>query len=196
MFTITERQYELIMRQSQENYPYETGGILCGDANGVIKGVLPLYNLADGDQKKQFGITYDDILRGHEFAKKHGLIFYGIYHTHPNGIAYPSDEDLSHNQRYLFIISLLDRYNPEFAAYSILPGRHVTKEEIKVINNNGVTVIDIHTGHAKLSENVTKEEMDKLSMMIDAIIENEVKYPKFSPKNDFEARSSSFNTEA
>jgi proteasome lid subunit RPN8/RPN11 len=196
MFTITERQYDLIMNQAQENFPYETGGILCGTKDNVITGVLPLYNLADGDQTKQFGITSDDILRGHEFAKKHGLIFFGIYHTHPRGIAYPSDEDLSHNQRCLFIISLRDRYNPEFAAYSISPGRQVVREDIQIINNTGVTIIDIHTGNPKLSENVTAETMEKLHDMIDNIIEYKQKYPKLSPKNKFEAHRSNFNTEA
>ncbi len=196
MFTITQHQYDLIMQQSQENFPYETGGILCGSEDGVIKGVMPLYNLADGDQKRQFGITNEDILRGHEFAKKHGLVYFGVYHTHPRGIAYPSDEDLSHNQRYLFIISLRDRYNPEFAAYTTLPGKRVIPEEINVINNNGITVLDITTGKPKLSQNATQEEMDKLNKLIHAILEEQIKYPKFQPKNKFESYRSSFNTEA
>ncbi len=196
MFVITQHQYDIIMEQAQKNYPYETGGILCGDETGIIKGVMPLYNYADGDQKKQFGITPEDIYRGHDFAKKHGLIYYGVYHTHPQGIAYPSEADLAHNQRYLFIISLRDRYNPEFAAYTISPTKNVSREEIQVINNKGVTVIDIHTGQAKFKDNAAQAEIDKLNSMIENIIEEKQKYQKFSPKNKFEAITSSFNTEA
>jgi proteasome lid subunit RPN8/RPN11 len=196
MFVITQHQYDLIMKQAQENFPYETGGALCGTEDGVIKGVMPIYNQSLGDQKKEFGITAEDIQRSHDFAKKHNLKFFGIYHTHPNGIAYPSEGDLSHNQRYLFIISLHDRYNPEFAAYSIKPGRKVTREEIQVVNNNGVMVIDITTGAPKLSDNVTAAEMGKLALLIDNIIEERATYPKFAPKNKFEAQRSSFNTEA
>ncbi|GBR72928.1 Mov34/MPN/PAD-1 family protein [Candidatus Termititenax aidoneus] len=196
MFIITQHQYDLIMRQAQENYPYETGGVLCGSSDGVIKGVLPLYNQAGGDQHKEFGMSADDILRGHEFAKKHGLIFFGVYHTHPNGIAYPSDQDISNNQRFLFIISLRDRYNPEFAAYSVLPGRAVIREDIQVVNDNGITVIDIHTGKPKLSESVSTLEMGKLHTLIDAIVDERAKYPRLSPKNKFEASRFSFNTEA
>lgn len=196
MFIITQHQYDLIMQQAQENFPYETGGSLCGTEDGVIKGVMPIYNQSGGDQKKEFGITAEDIQRSHDFAKKHGLKFFGIYHTHPHGIAYPSDQDLSHNQRYLFIISLRDRYNPEFAAYTIQPGRIVIPEEIQVINNTGVMVLDITTGKAKLSENTTAAEMGKLATMIDDILEERAKYPKYSPKNQFEATRSSFNTEA
>lgn len=196
MFTITQRQYEIIMRQAQENFPYETGGILCGSPDGIIKGVMPLYNLADGDQRKEFGITAEDIRRGYDFAAKHDLVFFGIYHTHPHGAPYPSDNDLQHNQRYLFIVSLRDRYNPELAAFSVSPTRIPTQEEINVINNNGVTVIDIVTGKPKLGDNVTAEEMGKLNIMIENIIEEKQKYPKFHPKNKFEAYRSSFNTEA
>jgi len=196
MFIITQHQYDIIMRQAQENYPYETGGILCGSSDGVIKGVMPLYNQAGGDQHKEFGLTGDDILRGHEFAKKHGLILFGVYHTHPKGIAYPSDADLNHNQRFLFIISLSDRYNPEFAAYSVLPGKKVIREEIQVINNSGLSVLDIQTGKPKLSDNTTAQEMEKLHELIDNIIEERANYPKLSPKNKFEAARSSFNTEA
>lgn len=196
MFIITQHQYDLIMQQAQENYPYETGGALCGSDDGVIKGVMPIFNQALGDQKKEFGITPEDIQRSHDFAKKHALRFFGIYHTHPNGIAYPSDADLSHNQRHLFIISLQDRYNPELAAYSIQPGRRVTREEIQVVNNTGVTVLDIATGKPKLSENATAAEMSKLATLIDDILEQRAKYPRFAPKNQFEAKRSSFNTEA
>ncbi|MDR1998299.1 MAG: Mov34/MPN/PAD-1 family protein [Candidatus Margulisbacteria bacterium] len=196
MFIITQHQYDLIMRQAQENYPYETGGILCGSSDGVIKGVMPLYNQAEGDQHKEFGMTADDTLRGHEFAKKYGLIFFGVYHTHPRGIAYPSDADLNHNQRFLFIISLCDRYNPEFAAYSVLPGKQVLREEIQIIDDKGVTVVDIQTGKPRLSDNVSSAAMHKLHELIDAIIDERARYPRLSPKNRFEAARSSFNTEA
>ncbi|MDR2431450.1 MAG: M67 family metallopeptidase [Candidatus Margulisbacteria bacterium] len=196
MFVITQHQYDLIMRQAQENYPYETGGILCGSADGIIKGVMPLYNQAGGDQHKEFGMTSDDVIRGYDFAQKHGLVYFGVYHTHPNGIAYPSDTDLSHNQKYLFIISLRDRYNPEFAAYSVEPGKKVIREEIQVINNSGVTVLDIMTGSPRLSDSATTQEMDKLHALIDDIIEERAAYPRLSPKNKYEAAKSSFNTEA
>ena len=56
MFTISQRQYDIVIKQALDNYPYETGGAFVGDEN-VIKGVMPIYNQADGDQKKQFGFT-------------------------------------------------------------------------------------------------------------------------------------------
>ena len=190
MFVITQRQYELVMKQLQESYPYEAGGILAGVDN-EIRGVMPIINQSTKDAKKQFAVTSADVERGHLFAKKHKLQFLGFYHSHPKGSAYPSDQDLDNNQKFLFIISLQDRYNPEFMAY-VVENRVPIPVPIQVIDNRGVTVIDIETGKPKLSDNVLKEDMVKLASMIDDIIDQKAKYPKMSPSNRFD--SSSFNT--
>jgi len=190
MFVITQRQYEIIMTHLQENYPFEAGGILAGMGNN-IKGVMPIVNQSTGDARKLFGVTSDDLARGHQFAKKHSLQFMGFYHSHPQGDAYPSDQDLNNNQKYLFIISLRDRYNPEFMAYEII-NKTPIPIPIQIVDNRGVTVVDIETGKPKLSDNVVQEEMDKLSRLIDDIIDQKVKYPKMKPSNKYD--SASFNT--
>jgi proteasome lid subunit RPN8/RPN11 len=194
MFIITERQYNIIMEQSQTAYPEETGGFL-GGKNNEILGVLPVFNKNfEGDRKKEYGLTTEDIYRAHDFFKKHGLEYLGVYHTHPQGIAYPSDQDLKNFQKHLFIISLKDRYNPEFRAYTVAPGRKVIPEPIKVIDDRHTTVIDIDTGKPKLSDNVMAEEMIKLHSMIDDLIDRKAHYPKLTPSNEWEP--SSFNTVA
>lgn len=190
MFVITQRQYEIIMTHLQENYPYEAGGILAGQENKIL-GVMPIVNQSTGDAKKQFGVTSDDLLRGHMFAKKHKMQFLGFYHSHPQGEAYPSDQDVSNNQKYLFIVSLKDRYNPEFMAYEVI-NKVPIPIPIQVIDNRGVTVIDIQTGKPKLSDNVVQSEMEKLAQMIDDIIEQKAKYPKMKSSNKYD--STSFNT--
>lgn len=193
MFVITEHQYNIIMEQAQTSFPEETGGFLGGKA-GEILGVLPVINKsAEGAAKKEFGITGEDIQRAHDFFKKHGLAYLGVYHTHPKGIAYPSDQDLKNFQKHLFIISLKDRYNPEFRAYTV-ENRQVIPEDIKIIDNRHTTVIDITTGKPKLSQNVLEDEMILLHNMIDNIIDKKNKYTKLAPSSKWEA--SSFSTMA
>ncbi len=193
MFIITERQYKIIMEQVQTSYPEETGGFLGGRA-GEILGVLPVPNQNwDGDRKKEYGMTGEDIQRAHDFFKKHGLAYLGVYHSHPQGIAYPSQQDLNNMQKHLFIVSLKDRYNPELRAFTI-ENRQVIPEDIKVIDDRHVTVIDVVTGKPKLSENLVESEMVKLQQMIEDIIERKRRYPKLAPSNRWE--SSSFNTVA
>lgn len=180
MFIITERQYNIIMKQSQAAYPQETGGIL-GGRESTILGVLPIANKVLQDRTEVFGITAEDIERAYHFLVKHSLEFLGVYHTHPKGVPYPSEQDLAHRQKYLFIIGLRDRYNPELYAWKVENGK-VYAEDIKIISDIGVTVIDIRTGKAKLSENVKKEELDRLAQSIDGLIAGkEPRYPKMKP---------------
>jgi len=195
MFVISERHVDMVIKQAFDNYPYETGGAFIGEGT-TIKGVLPLFNLADGDQKKQFGITSDDLIRAHDFAKKHGLSFLGFYHTHPKGVAYPSDADLSHNQKHLFIISLRNQGAPDFRAFTISSGRHIVEDEIIVMSNDNIQVVDIQTGKVAAKINKFLAEQEKLNKLVSDIVEENINYPKNEPRDNFEAQDSSFNTEA
>ncbi|MFA6548597.1 MAG: hypothetical protein WCT39_01520, partial [Candidatus Margulisiibacteriota bacterium] len=78
-------------------------------------------------------------------------------------------QDLSHNQKHLFIVGLQDRYNPELYAWRVEGGR-VYAEGIKIVSDIGVTVVDIATGKPQLSQNVPRQEMDRLAQMIDGLI--------------------------
>ncbi|MGB9613577.1 MAG: Mov34/MPN/PAD-1 family protein [Candidatus Margulisiibacteriota bacterium] len=180
MFKITERQYNIIMQQAQACYPQETGGIL-GGREDTILGVLPIPNKVLQNRTEAFGITAEDIERAYQFLVKHNLEYLGVYHSHPRGIPYPSEQDLAHHQKYLFIIGLRDRYNPELYAWRIENGK-VYPEDIKIMSDIGVTVIDIRTGKPKLSENVSRQEMDRLANMIDEMIAGRRPiYPKLDP---------------
>ncbi len=180
MFIITERQYNIIMKQAQACYPQESGGFLGGKENTIL-GVLPIPNKYLYDRTEVFGIGSDDVDLAYKFLNKHKLEYLGVYHSHPKGIPYPSEQDLAHHQKYLFIIGLQDRYNPELYAWRV-EGNKVYPEDIKIISDIGVTVIDIRTGKPKLSENAPPAEMDRLAHMIDDLIAGkEPQYPKMKP---------------
>lgn len=168
MFIITERQYNIIMQQAQACYPQETGGVLGGRDNTIL-GVLPIPNKHLYNRTEMFALSHDDIETAHNFLAKHQLEYLGIYHTHPQGTPYPSEQDLSHQQKYLFIIGLQNRYNPELYAWKVEGGR-VWAENIKIMSDLGITVIDIRTGKPRLSENAPRQELDRLAEMIDAMI--------------------------
>lgn len=191
MFKITQRQYEIIMRQAQGCYPQETGGVLGGQEDAIL-GVLPIFNKDISKPYVSYGITGEDMARAYAFLRKHNLEYFGIYHSHPKGIAFPSRQDLMHHQRYLFIIGLKDRYNPELQAYRI-EKEEITPEPIRIVDDRGFKVVDIHTGKPKLSEYVSDEEMEKLAKSIDDHIHGrEIIYPKMQPVWD----ASTFSTMA
>src|SRR3989338_161807 len=180
MFIIKERQYNIIMQQAQACYPQETGGILGGRENTIL-GVLPIPNKFLYNRTETFAISDDDIETAYHFLVKHNLEYLGVYHTHPQGTAYPSAQDLSHHQKYLFIIGLKDRYNPELYVWRVENGK-VYSENIRITSDIGITVIDIKTGKPKLSENITRQELDRLADMIDEMIAGKKPvYPKTGP---------------
>ncbi len=190
MFTITQRQYDLIMKQAQACYPQESGGML-GGKEDVILGVLPVFNQFLYDKTKTFGMTADDLDRGYRFFEKNKMKFYGIYHSHPKGIPYPSEQDLSHNQKYLFIIGLADRFNPELVAWEMIKGEPV-RIPIQVVDEEHVRQMVLTPDKPKLSDAAPKDQIKTLRRMIIEILEGKVDYPKDPPKWD----SSSFSTTA
>jgi len=190
MFIITERQYGIIMKQAQACYPQETGGILGGRDNTIL-GVLPIPNKHLYDRTETFALSDADIDTAYQFLIKHKLEYLGVYHTHPKGTPYPSTQDLSHHQKYLFIIGLQNRYNPELYAWKVENGK-LYSENIKVMSDYGTLVVDIKTGKPKLSEHIKPQEMDRLAGMIDDMIKG--KEPAYPIINSSGWDASSFST--
>ena len=141
VFTITRRHYDIVLKQAQTNYPEECGGFLGGTGLNITA-VFPVFNQHLFNKTDTFGVTSEDITRAHEFFKKHNLDYLGIYHTHPKAPATPSEQDLSHIQRYMFIISLEQFHAPDFACYKV-NCKAYTRLPLH-INEKDVTVKDIH----------------------------------------------------
>ncbi|MDD5383160.1 MAG: M67 family metallopeptidase [Candidatus Margulisbacteria bacterium] len=182
VFRITERQYTIIMKQAQSCYPQESGGILGGRENTIL-GVLPIANKVVQDRTEVFGLSAEDIERAYHFLTKNDLHYLGVYHSHPRGIPVPSPQDLAHHQKYLFIVGLQDRYNPELYAWRVENGK-VFAEDIKIISDVGITVVDIVTGKPKLSQSAPPIYLDRLAQMIDDFIAGvEPQYHRYNPVN-------------
>ena len=142
-FQITTRHYETLINQAQKNLPKETGGFLGGHGR-FIKGILPLFNSFDGDKTGTFGYMPEDAIRARQFFEKNNLEYLGVYHTHPIGSAMPSEQDLKHIQKYMFIISMRDPKNPDFACYEV-QGKRYNRVPLD-ISSGSFSVHDIHSG--------------------------------------------------
>jgi proteasome lid subunit RPN8/RPN11 len=182
MFIITERQYNIIMKQAQSCFPQETGGFLGGHDNQIL-GVLPIPNKNLGDRTQAFALTADDLDLAYRFLVKHKLEYLGIYHSHPGGVPIPSAQDLTHHQKYLFIVGLKDRYNPELFAWRVEQDR-LFPEDIKITSDLGALVIDIRTGKPQLTGSASAQYLDRLADMVDGMVAGQMPvYPKCDPQN-------------
>lgn len=79
-----------------ESTAEECCGFLLGHDHGVriITRVIAASNVAPGDRRMSFEIDPLEYLRAEQYAAQHGLEFLGIYHSHPDCPAVPSEADL------------------------------------------------------------------------------------------------------
>ncbi len=135
------------MHQAQACYPHESGGFL-GGVDNKITGVLPVPSKVVG-KTDEFALWDDDFGRAYIFCDTHNLKLLGVYHTHPSGVAYPSEQDIKTTQqkgmRFLFIIGLSDRYKPDLRAYTLIGG--VAEIPIQVVSNEGAVVLDLFSSN-------------------------------------------------
>ncbi len=77
-------------------FPDECCGFLFGTDHEevrVVQEVIPVDNAKEGDKRRRFEITAKDYLRAERYAEEQGLTLLGIYHSHPDHPAVPSEHD-------------------------------------------------------------------------------------------------------
>ncbi len=96
----------------------ECCGFLLGHEEGDdrhIKSILAVENSAPENKSRNFAITSKDYLNAEKFAEKHQLRLLGVYHSHPNSPAIPSEYDRIAAQPYFSYI-ILSVNNKKFNA--------------------------------------------------------------------------------
>jgi len=73
----------------------ERCGFLLGhdQATRIVTAVVPALNVAATDRHLRFEIDPLEYLRAEQYAAAHQLELLGIYHSHPNTVAVPSETD-------------------------------------------------------------------------------------------------------
>jgi [CysO sulfur-carrier protein]-S-L-cysteine hydrolase len=132
MIEIPKTMYDDMIAHAQEGFPLEVCGILGGAGDTVSVNYRMTNTDASNEHfmmepKEQFAVVKE--------LRAKGLSMLGIYHSHPETLARPSEEDiklaLTPAVSYL-IISLADAAAPVIKSFKIESG-NVLFEEIKVI---------------------------------------------------------------
>ncbi len=91
---------DAIVQHGEGGYPNEVCGILLGMDEGdrrVIRLTMPIENRFEQDEQyHRFLITPDDMFRAERLARYDRLDVLGVYHSHPNAPARPSEYDRDH----------------------------------------------------------------------------------------------------
>ncbi len=93
---IAEAALRVIQEHSTEIYPDECCGFLYGEENEVrlIQEAVPVTNCKDGDKRRRFEISPEDYMRAERYALQNNTNLLGVYHSHPDHPARPSEHDL------------------------------------------------------------------------------------------------------
>ena len=97
---LTTQHMQAIKRHGEETYPRECCGFLLGKSGAegaTIGDIIAAGNTReDADQRNRYLIDPAEFMRTEKAARARGLDIVGVYHSHPDVEAIPSDFDREH----------------------------------------------------------------------------------------------------
>ena len=97
MITVEQAAEKIMNDDAVTAFPDECCGFMFGteDAAGnrIVTQALPINNSAVENRKRRFVISPKDYMKGEQYAIANDVQLLGIYHSHPNHPAIPSEHD-------------------------------------------------------------------------------------------------------
>jgi proteasome lid subunit RPN8/RPN11 len=144
MIVIEQKPLDAMYGDALQSYPDECCGFFFGrevDEERIITDVLIVNNSKEGDKKRRFEISPKDYLNAERFADEKGLQLLGVYHSHPNHPAIPSEHDRVAAQPYFsyIIISVKENEIADIRSWQLNESSQFEEETIEnqfIINQN------------------------------------------------------------
>ena len=137
---VQECARDSITQHGEGGYPNEICGILLGkdeDGRRTIRTMLPIENQFEpGEQYHRFLITPEAMFKAERLARLDRMDVLGVYHSHPNEEARPSEYDRDHaawTAWSYIIVSVRDGKLAEFRAWKLRDDRSGFDEEDIII---------------------------------------------------------------
>jgi proteasome lid subunit RPN8/RPN11 len=136
MISIDSLANEHMKRDAISIFPDECCGFLYGreDTNGnrnVIE-IGVVNNAKQGDKRRRFEISSKDYMKAEQYALENNVQLLGVYHSHPNHPAIPSEQDRIAAQPYFsyIIISIMSDQSTSFRSWRLNDSFQFEEEEI------------------------------------------------------------------
>ena len=123
-------------------FPDECCGFLFGtelaDGERRISTIREVNNAKPGDKRRRFEITPQDYMKGEKFALENDLSLLGIYHSHPNHPAIPSEHDRVAAQPYFsyLIISVMQGQIDHIRSWRLNDASQFEEEKLSFVQIN------------------------------------------------------------
>jgi [CysO sulfur-carrier protein]-S-L-cysteine hydrolase len=122
---------DIMIAHARSEIPNECCGILAGSKGKVIK----LYRTTNADHSPlRYTVDGRELIAIYQEIEEKGWELLGIYHSHVNAEAYPSEIDIRSAylpQALYFIISLANMERPVMRAFRIVE-RQITEVELRI----------------------------------------------------------------
>jgi proteasome lid subunit RPN8/RPN11 len=142
MIVIESLPFERMKNQADSIFPDECCGFLFGaeqrDGTRTISAIRAVNNAKQGDKKRRFEITGKDYMLAEKYAVENDLQLLGIYHSHPNHPAIPSEHDRIAALPYFsyVIISVLDGHTDKIRSWKLNEDSQFEEEKFSLIHLN------------------------------------------------------------
>ena len=143
MLVIEQKSLDEMYADALRSFPDECCGFFFGNEIGeerIITNIFTVDNSKEGDKKRRFEIAPKDYLNAERFADENELKLLGVYHSHPNHPAVPSEHDRIAAQPYFsyIIISVKERKIADIRSWQLNDNFQFEEERIEnqSINQN------------------------------------------------------------
>ena len=91
---LNQEQIDTLIEHSTKSHPNESCAMLLGTYNDQQWNVKEIFLTNNMEQSEtNFTISSEDLLHGYKLAEEKQLELVGVFHSHPNSNAIPSDTD-------------------------------------------------------------------------------------------------------
>lgn len=134
--TVPEKTLENMHNHAEGDYPDECCGFFFGFADEdhrQVKYTTEVKNAKEGDQRRRFQIDSRDYQQAEQYAANHDLDLLGVYHSHPDHPAEPSEHDRKVAMPYFsyIIISVREGKATETRSWRLNEDRQFDEEQIE-----------------------------------------------------------------
>lgn len=97
MIAIHAGAEKVMNEDATQAFPDECCGFMYGadhgDGSRTVSVALPVHNASEVNRKRRFEISPRDYLKAEQYALENNLELLGVYHSHPDHPAIPSEHD-------------------------------------------------------------------------------------------------------
>ncbi len=138
MITLEPKARKLLLEDAVNAFPDECCGFLLGtsdeDEHRIVTEIVVVNNAKEGDKRRRFAIAPLDYMKAEGYAEKKQLQLLGIYHSHPNHPAVPSEHDRVAAQPFFsyIIVSVQEKIPGPLRSWRLNDDHQFEEEEVTV----------------------------------------------------------------